>query len=281
MSDSSSAVKAVGGSSSTSPGQTGRKTSFADIIRKTYDMKLALSETDPLREESYRLRYQAYCIENAFEPIAENPGERETDEYDLQSLHGLLVYRATDMVVGTARLILPELNGSAIPLPIRKVCAPQDMAAADARIGSHRVAEISRFAIAKQLRRQAEHHARLASGLAKTDAPATRRVTPHISLGLMQAVVAMARLGEIRFLYAVMEPALLRMLQCLGIDFENLGPTVEYHGKRQPCYCELDQLLAGTWAVRPEVWEVLTDHGRIWPLHHYRARPLTDAAVDA
>jgi N-acyl amino acid synthase of PEP-CTERM/exosortase system len=184
------------------------------------------------------------------------------------------------MVVGTARLILPELNGSSIPLPIRKLCAPRYLAAADARIGSHRVAEISRFAIAKQLRRQAEEHARVANGLAKADAPATRRVTPHISLGLMQAIVSMSRLSEIRYLYAVMEPALLRMLQCLGIEFEVLGPPVEYHGKRQPCYCELDQLLAKTWSVRREVWDVLTDSGHIWPLSN-KARPPTKITVEA
>lgn len=280
MSDSSSAVKAYGGSNSTGPGQPGRKTSFAEIINETYDLKLALSETDPLREQSYRLRYQAYCVENSYEPVSENPGERETDEYDIQSLHGLLVYRANELVVGTARLILPELNGSAIPLPIRQICAPHALAEAERRIGNDRVAEISRFAIAKQLRRKAEQHARVTSGMATSDASSPRRVIPHISLGLMQAVVAMARLGEINFLYAVMEPALLRMLQCLGIYFENLGPVVEYHGQRQPCYCDLDQLLARTWSVRPEVWDVLTDNGRLWPLLH-KTRPRPENLIDA
>jgi hypothetical protein len=86
MSDSSSAVTAYGESGSKDPGRPGRKTSFAEIIKQTYDMRLALSESDPLREESYRLRYQAYCVENSFEPP--NPGQRETDEYDNQSLHG-------------------------------------------------------------------------------------------------------------------------------------------------------------------------------------------------
>ena len=281
MSDSSSAVRAYGGSNTTAPGHPGRRISFSEIIKENYDMKLALSETDELREQSYRLRYQAYCLENAFEPISENPGERETDEYDIQSLHGLLVYRASDLVVGTARLILPELNGSAIPLPIHKICATRDLVEADRQIGDQRVAEISRFAIAKQRRRYAEDHARASGGTAKAGGPTPRRVIPHISLGLMQAVVAMARLGEIRYLFAVMEPGLLRMLQCLGIYFDNLGPPVEYHGTRQPCYCDLDQLLATTWAVRPEVWEVLTDNGRIWPLQHVSTARPVNATIDA
>lgn len=277
MPESPSAAKAFG--DSTVPGQPGRRNSFTEIIRDTYDMKLALSETDELREQSYRLRYQAYCIENAYEPISENPGERETDEYDIQSLHGLLVHRTSNVVIGTARLILPELNGSAIPLPIRRVCTPGAIAEADRLIGAKRVAEISRFAIAKGLRRRAEEQAQVGNG-PNGQSPPARRVIPHISLGLMQAVVAMARLGEIQYLYAVMEPALLRMLQCLGIHFQNLGPTVDYHGTRQPCYCDLDQLLTTTWALRPEVWEVLTDNGRIWPLQ-LTSRALAEAAVDA
>ena len=65
---------------------------------------------------------------------------------------------------------------------------------------------------------------------------------------------------------AVMEPALLRMLRSLGIYFEKLGPSVVYHGRRQPCFCELDRLLRTTWAERPDIWEVLTENGRLWPL---------------
>ncbi len=68
-------------------------------------------------------------------------------------------------------------------------------------------------------------------------------------------------------LCAIKEPALLRMLSRLGIHFNNLGPRVEYHGTRQPCYSNLDLLLARTWIERREVWEILTRDGEIWPLN--------------
>jgi N-acyl amino acid synthase of PEP-CTERM/exosortase system len=62
-----------------------------------------------------------------------------------------------------------------------------------------------------------------------------------------------------------MEPTLLRMLQRLGIYFENMGPVVDYHGQRQPCFCSVDDLLATTWEQRPDVWSLVTDDGRLCP----------------
>jgi len=239
----------------------------AKSLREAYDQyfQVVRAETDDLREWSYRLRYQVYCIENAFEPVAENPGERETDRYDPQSVHSLLVHHPTGTVVGTTRLILPRVNDSAIPLPVETLC-PADLLAGFAhRIPAERAAELSRFAVAKEFRRRAEDKESVAGGLSPTDAENPRRVIPHISLGLMQSVLAMATEHGITHIYAVMEPALLRMLRHLGIYFENIGPPVEYHGRRQPCFCEIDQILATTWEQRPDVWEVLTDNARLRP----------------
>jgi N-acyl amino acid synthase of PEP-CTERM/exosortase system len=64
---------------------------------------------------------------------------------------------------------------------------------------------------------------------------------------------------------AVMEPALLRLLTRLGIHFNPLGPLVEYHGRRQPCWIELGVMLDRVHAERPDVWDVITEGGRLWP----------------
>jgi len=66
---------------------------------------------------------------------------------------------------------------------------------------------------------------------------------------------------------AVMEPTLLRMLRRLGMVMPSIGPVVEYHGLRQPCYGHLDTGLARVWIQRPEVWELLTCDGALWPLN--------------
>lgn len=236
--------------------------SLKDIYNQYFDVLRA--DTPALLDQVYRLRYQVYCIENAFEPIAENPNERETDQYDDRSLHSLLVHRPTGAFVGTVRLILPDNDGRRVDLPIRQVCRDDLWTETADQVPLSRTAEISRFAIAKEFRRRAEDRGSIVGGL--TEPGDSRRVIPQISLGLMRAIVEMAVAGSITHLFAVMEPALLRMLQRLGIHFDDLGPIVNYHGRRQPCYCDLGRLLSRTAEERREVWEIITNEGRLWPL---------------
>jgi N-acyl amino acid synthase of PEP-CTERM/exosortase system len=242
-------------------------------LREIYNryFEVVLADSDELRDWSFRLRYQVYCVENEYEPIADNPNERETDSFDPQSEHGLLVHRKSSTVVGTTRLIMPKVNGKDLMQPIYQTCTSDILAKYSRQIPADKTAELSRFAIAKEFRRRAEDKGSISGGLTKIDGENPRRVIPHISLGLMQAVVAMAKKRGITHIYAVMEPALLRMLRGLGIYFEKLGPAVEFHGRRQPCFCDLDHVLATTRQERPEVWEVLTDGGRLWSVRHDHA----------
>ena len=240
-----------------------------ESLRRTYDryFKVILAESDKHLDWSYRLRYQVYCLENQYESASDNANERETDEYDRQSEHALLIHRETGTVVGTTRLIMPKVNGKDLFQPIHQICPPDILAELSDRIPVSKTAEISRFAIAKEFRRRAEDKGTITGGLTNMGSDNPRRLIPHISLGLIQSIVAMAQKRGMTHIYAVMEPALLRMLRGLGIHWEKLGPVVDYHGRRQPCFCDLDQLLATTWDEHPEVWEVMTDEGRIWPLN--------------
>ena len=59
----------------------------------------------------------------------------------------------------------------------------------------------------------------------------------------------------------MMEPTLLRMLAAMAIRFRAVGPLVEFHGLRQPCYCNLADILEAVRRERPAFWSVLTDGG--------------------
>lgn len=228
------------------------------------NIRVLIATNDKEREQAYRLRYQVYCVENNFEPATLHPDGRETDLYDAQSVHSLLIYRDTGTVAGTTRLILPCQKNEGLPLPTPQICAPHMLAAHSHRIPADSTAELSRFAISKSERRP--HRTAYKTGPdTKTPEVLSRRSLSAISLGLMRAVVAMAHSNGITHLYALMEPALLRMLQGLGIHFELLGPIVQYHGRRQPCFCDLDQLLKTTLIERPDIWAILTVHGGLWP----------------
>jgi N-acyl amino acid synthase of PEP-CTERM/exosortase system len=80
----------------------------------------------------------------------------------------------------------------------------------------------------------------------------------------MEGLIRMSLEREIHHLCAVMEPALLRLLARLGIHFQNIGPLVDYHGRRQPCIVELHTMLTQVRSERPEVWDILTEGGQHW-----------------
>jgi N-acyl amino acid synthase of PEP-CTERM/exosortase system len=92
-----------------------------------------------------------------------------------------------------------------------------------------------------------------------------RRLLPHITYGLMRAVLVMSLGHNITHLCAVMPTALLRLAARFGLHFEPVGGPVEYHGLRQPCYAALDDLVAGVRAARRDVWMAGTEGGRLVP----------------
>ncbi len=224
-------------------------------------------------EEAFRLRYQVYCEENAFEDPTKHPDGLETDCYDKQSAHCLLIYRRSNTVVGTVRLILPPADTSGLTLPIWALCSsPLPVPVAT-------TAEVSRFSISKEVRR------RLTDGLYPDENSARklydsqhcdRRLLPFITIGLISGLVEMSAAHGVTHWCALMMPALIRLLTRLGIHFKPVGSLVEYHGMRQPCFRDLHDILCQVRRERPDVWDVLTRKGQIWPPNtrsHYEIDP--------
>lgn len=235
---------------------------LVDIYERWFQSTLA--NTPELRREAFRLRYQVYCIENPFEDPAQNPNEEESDDDDAHAAHALLIHRASGAVAGTVRLVLPLPDALDDSFALQRVCH-------EPMLGNHRqfpvlrMGEVSRFSISKNFRK------RRGDGLYPNmhdpeprNAAEERRVIPHMTLGLIESLVRMSIQHRITYWCAVMEPTLLRLLSRLGIYFDPIGPLVDYHGRRQPCYIKVSTLLARVARERPDVWEVLTDRGRHW-----------------
>lgn len=231
-----------------------------DVYSKYFDVVRA--DTPELAREAFRLRYQVYCVENAFENPDEHPDGLETDEYDSHSVQSLLIHRASGMVAGCVRLILPEPNAPERGLPIFSLCRDPRLAG-DRLLPARSTAEISRFAISKAFRRRAED-VNGASAVPALPRSEERRVIPHITLGLMKAVAWMSHEHGITHLCAVMEPALLRLISRFGLFFTPLGPLVSYHGQRQPCFAPVESLGEGVRNHRPDALELITEAGRYY-----------------
>lgn len=147
-------------------------------------------------------------------------------------------------------------------LPISRISDSVDLQNPDL-VPPATTSEISRFAVSKDFRRRLGDNTYADSEeLSHED---ERRLIPNLTLGLIRSLVDMSAEHGITHWSAAMEPALLRLLTRLGIHFTNAGPLIHYHGRRQPCYAELDGLLTRCRKERPDVWEVLTHEGRTRP----------------
>jgi N-acyl amino acid synthase of PEP-CTERM/exosortase system len=216
-----------------------------DLVGSYHDFFSVLSADTPERlDAAYRLRYQVYCIEQQFEDRRRCPDERETDDDDDRSVHTLLLHRRSGVAAGTARVILPS-PGAARPLPIERLLRPPELAMFQ-RLPLHRIAEVSRFAVSKEFRRRQAELRYVDAGF--PDPPlhpdaVERRLMPHITLGLIRGILGICLEHRVTLLAAVMEPALVRILSRLGLDFELVGPLVQYHGLRQPCIASIAELI--------------------------------------
>lgn len=231
------------------PTEAGRRR-LIDLYDEEYTVVWA--DRPERRRAAHRLRYQVYCLENPFEDRSEHPDGLEHDAFDDFAVHSLLQRRADGEAIGTVRLILPDANSARGGLPFHRLCRPQ-VPLIDMLLPVASMAEVSRFCISKELRR---HSANGRSGA---------RLARYATLGLIRSLVEASIENEVTHWCMVVEPSLLRFLAGLGLKFYPLGPLVEHHGRRQPCHADLAMLLEGVRERRRDVWEVITDDGRLQP----------------
>lgn len=207
-------------------------------------------------EECLRIRYQVYCLERSYEEQERNPDRLERDGYDERSVHALVRHRGSGMAIGTVRLVLHETGAKRGTLPFHAVCHTTE-ANNLAYLPLRATAEVSRFAISK------ERIQSIARSFAEPRTSAVRPCDAQIALGLLRMILEMASANKVQYLCAIMAPVLIRMLGRFGVRFEPVGPLVDYHGLRQPCFGDLSTILDRMETERLDVWKFVTDAGRL------------------
>jgi N-acyl amino acid synthase of PEP-CTERM/exosortase system len=223
-----------------------RYTEYFDIVR---------ADTPELIDEAYRLRYQVYCLEHPFENAAEHSDGRERDADDDRSVHTLLLHRQSGLFAGTVRAILPRCV-SRRPFPVHRILASQGIEPSNA-LPMDSTTEISRFAVSKEFRRRRGEE-RYPDVHVPAEAPAQpneRQMIPYITFGLIRGVVEICQDCGISHISAVMEPALIRILERFGVHFEHIGNPVEYHGRRQACVARLIDLVERNRSKQTLLWQ--------------------------
>lgn len=188
------------------------------------------------REQEYFIRYQVYCREFGFEKCREGDGERETDEYDTQSHHCLVIHKPSQRAIGCARLILADANRPEYMLPFERYCASSfDKSHFDPdEFLPGQIAEFSRIAVLEEFRRREKYESKVK--VVREDGDDERRASnfPVIPVCLFLASLSMLANSDAEYGFAMMEPKLERLLRRYGINFELIGEPVNYHGWRSP-----------------------------------------------
>jgi N-acyl-L-homoserine lactone synthetase len=213
---------------------------------------LARSIDDDARllDDSYRLRYQVYCVERAFLSARDYPDRREVDEFDAYAVH-LGVVDGRGQLAGTARLIKTNPHG----FPMFRHCAfyPEVQTLEAPQVVP---VEVSRVAISRALARTSSH-----------------RNEPFLTL--VKAMVQGARRAGATHLIGATDAALHRRLVRFGLPYRVSGPAVDYYGPVSPCVMSLHELDAIINAGRHPALASLGVgwDPRRWPGHMQTTRP--------
>jgi N-acyl amino acid synthase of PEP-CTERM/exosortase system len=197
------------------------------------------------------------------------PDGLERDEYDDASEHYLIRHRRTGIYAATTRLILPDLEHPQRLFPTERLASRLVLPQRQDETFRKRLAEVSRLCVSKDFKRRRGEWGSI-TGLESADLQTyplsedERRSFPHIIHALLACLVRASVSHNITHWYGFMEVSLTRLFAVLGIHWTVIGSITDFHGRRQPCFIEISDLLDTVKKRNSQVWDILTDHGRYW-----------------
>jgi N-acyl-L-homoserine lactone synthetase len=199
---------------------------------------------DPvLMDQSFRLRYQVYCLERHYLNPDHYPEQREMDEFDGCSVHVGAVDEDGELA-GTARLIQANPRG----FPMFRYCAFAPDVHTLEQPGTVAV-EVSRVSISRAYVRRERR----------------RRSEPFLTL--VKAIMQGAKRAGATHLIGATDAAFHRWLVHYGLPYRKAGPEVDYYGPVAPCIMslhELDDVIVGGQYASLDGFPVGWDPSR-WP----------------
>jgi N-acyl amino acid synthase of PEP-CTERM/exosortase system len=209
----------------------------------TVEFEAMVIDDDPLLlAQSYRLRYQVYCVERGFLRVEDYPDKLERDEFDRESIHVGAV-DADRELAGTARLVKP--NSAGFPLFHHCTLFPNETTLDEV---DHLVVEVSRVSISRHYARRrhdppyGECSVSGPEAGASTAADERRRRRAEPFLTLLKAIIYGAQQVGATHLLGATDAALHRWLVHYGFPYRVAGPEVDYYGRVAPYLMSLSEL---------------------------------------
>ena len=202
-------------------------------------------DNSDLLSDTYRVRFQVYCLERGLLASQNYPDHRETDAFDSSAVH-VLARHKKGQTAGTLRFVLHSPLG----FPLQQHCTFDD-AFAYLRDPASPVletySEISRLAISKFFRRRIGDNF-YGGDSRESDVSLSGEMIAHPALG-PEIVTALfkylyhesKRRGITHWLVA-MERSLDIMLRRMGFPFTPVGPETDYYGPIRPFVAEIAEL---------------------------------------
>jgi N-acyl-L-homoserine lactone synthetase len=198
--------------------------SIIHLLTEVYTLKLAITAEDV--ESVKRVRKEALLP--AYQNLTEIKDEDTFlfNQDDEQSLIYLLKHNHTNKYVGTIRIFFVNDRTLIQKIPMQIYGNVQGI---DHYVSQHPVCEVSRLALSPLIEPYKE-----LSGL---------RLRTYLTMGLMSAIGISTFLYPCKYIFAIMEPSLHRIIKRQGADFRQVAPPVEYFGQRIPHMIERKSLI--------------------------------------
>lgn len=219
---------------------------LASLFFKYFDIVFA--DTDALKAHCYKIRYDVYCNELEFEDSNNFPNGLETDNFDQFSHHYLIKHKTSDLFAGTVRIVDTTLSKGHFPCPFELHCLNSitDKSLHPGLVRKKTYCEVSRLAVPNTFRRRKgeEKQAFVFEGDRVSISLEEKKAFPYIAIGLYFCAAAhFVNARVLEHIYVMMEPRLAIHLKRVGIEFKQIGPVTDYHGKRAAYHINRERLL--------------------------------------
>ncbi len=212
-------------------------------------IKFVEVDSEYLRKQVHKLRYDVYVSEFGFEKKEDHPSGLEEDIYDPHSIELAAIEQIdenTQKVIGTIRLILHSELG----FPTENVACIKFKGTKPPK---EKIAEISRLTVCKDYRRReldglhgVESYIRVyEGGLLSTNELGRKdhlRVQPYIIMGLYKKMYQVSKRLGITHWYLITEKKLWYALKRFNFIFHQIGEPVYYFGMRIPYLGIIDEI---------------------------------------
>ena len=261
--------------------------------------EVVVADTPSSRYIHHRIRYQVYCVEEAFEDPGRYPDGQEQDAWDDNAVHFIVRDRHCGEWIGAMRLIKPANR----TLPIQRI-AQIDGSKLPPDLVPGRAWELSRICILRERRRSMNRWSSAYCATALSGGISTTPVRSHddrrqsidwgamsrlrtalragsktgftgaalglrqrvngseVLAGMLRAAIEYARDSdyEVRYFYFLINPAMARMVGKMQFDICRIGDVCKHRGIRYPYFGALDEAVYGAVMRSPEMAQLFL-HG--------------------